>query len=63
MEYKFDECVRGNLCVDCDNKRCLFSGSKIADCPKYHCDNDRYEDCDHCKFWDEWAAKERENYV
>lgn len=47
-----DECKRTNLCIDCDNKRCIFCGKIIADCPKYTCDRpgDQFEDCETCEF-------------
>ena len=38
MKYEINECKRNNLCVDCDNTRCIFQGKKASDCPKWKCD-------------------------
>ena len=47
MEIKI--CKRNNLCVDCDNKKCLHAGDIMADCPKYRCDAPNH-DCENCEF-------------
>lgn len=44
------DCTRRTTCYDCDNKKCYHHGDKGADCPKYHCDNDILQDCEHCDF-------------
>ena len=44
------ECKRDNLCVDCDDSECLHAGEIGADCPKWHCDNDKPLDCENCTF-------------
>lgn len=28
------ECTRTNLCINCDDERCMHKGQLIADCPK-----------------------------
>ena len=57
------ECTRKNTCYDCDNKNCWFHGKKEADCPKYHCDNDIEDDCEHCAFIDAYIEEERKRYA
>ena len=51
---KLSECNRQNLCVDCDNTKCLHHGKMIADCPRYRCDRPKefQYDCEHCEFID-----------
>lgn len=46
------ECIRKNLCIDCDDARCIHKGQLIADCPKYRCDRkgELFEDCESCAF-------------
>ncbi len=51
MEMK--ECTRDNFCYECENARCIFSGSREADCPKYRCDQ-AVKDCDNCRWLDDW---------
>ena len=65
MEIKVSECVRRNLCVDCDNTNCWFYGSIMADCPKYHCDRveDLFEDCESCAFIKEFQEDMRKIYA
>jgi len=43
---EFSECKRKNLCVDCDNAKCLNHGRIMADCPKYECDNEDLYECE-----------------
>ncbi len=45
-------CTRQNLCVDCDEKRCIHAGKIISDCPMYKCDRpgEDFEDCETCEF-------------
>ena len=45
------ECKRDNLCIDCDNHKCIHAGQIIADCPMWHCDRegDAFEDCESCE--------------
>lgn len=61
MEVKVTECTRNNLCVDCDNEECWFSGTIIADCPKYRCDRiaELFEDCESCAFIKRFQADMR----
>lgn len=54
------ECTRKNTCYDCDNEDCSFHGSKGADCPKYYCD--KWYDCDHCEFINDFIEEERKKY-
>ena len=61
-EPKISECHRKNLCVDCDNEKCWHCGHIEADCPKYHCDNVRKNDCDHCDFIKEFIRNMRAEY-
>ena len=50
MNVQITECKRKIPCVDCDNKKCWFSGQLMADCPLYKCNRlgDLYEDCETC---------------
>lgn len=58
------ECKRDNLCVDCDDERCLHAGQAIADCPKYHCDNPNgIQECDKCDFLKEFQDTMRNEGV
>lgn len=45
---------RKNLCVDCDDTKCVFVGKKEADCPKWICDrpDQAAYHCDRCAFID-----------
>ena len=45
---KIKTCTRDNLCVDCDNTKCLHAGNIEADCPKWRCDNGHK--CGECEF-------------
>lgn len=65
MEIKISECVRRNLCVDCDNTDCSAHGDIRADCPKYHCDRvgDLFEDCESCAFIKEFQEDMRKIYA
>ena len=57
MDLQMKGCIRDNLCVDCDNDRCIFQGKKESDCPKWRCD--KGTDCEHCEFIDEFISKMR----
>jgi hypothetical protein len=61
-EVKISECYRKNLCVDCDNTECLHCGDTMADCPKYGCDNNKQDDCEHCDFIKQYQTEMREQY-
>lgn len=56
------ECRRLNCCVDCKSTDCTHAGNLIADCPKYHCDNDETHDCKHCSFMKEHIKSMRAYY-
>lgn len=58
------ECTRKNLCVDCDDARCMHKGRLMADCPKYMCDRkgELFEDCESCDFLKWFQAEERARY-
>ena len=57
----FKECKRNNLCVDCDNDKCVLKGKKSSDCPKYRCDrpNEEQYKCDSCRFIDGYIDEMR----
>lgn len=57
---KFKECRRQNTCLDCTDEKCIFVGSKEAECPKWQCNNNH--DCDNCSFIDEYIEEERKYY-
>lgn len=61
---KLTECTRKNLCIDCDDARCMHKGQLIADCPKYHCDRkgEAFEDCESCEFLKWFQDEERARY-
>ena len=61
-EFTLSECTRNNLCVDCDEEKCLHHGQKEADCPKYHCDN-ATGDCSRCPFLKRYVKEMREYYA
>lgn len=52
-------CNRDNLCVDCDNEKCVHHGRIIADCPQYDCANEPLYDCEHCDFIKKWLREYR----
>lgn len=59
------ECHRNNLCIDCDDPKCLFAGSEVADCPRWpSCDLLKYHgiDCYKCGWLKRYIEKERGNY-
>lgn len=58
------KCTRTNLCSDCDDATCIFSGNLIADCPKYHCDmpDPLKHDCEHCTFLKRYQEEMRKYY-
>ena len=58
------KCTRPNLCSDCDDATCMFSGNLIADCPKYKCDRDEQlkYDCKNCNFLKRYQKEMREHY-
>ena len=56
--YTLEECLRDNLCVDCDNTNCLHAGSIEADCPKWKCDNP-FRDCNNCAFIKDYQKSHR----
>lgn len=41
-------CTRDNLCVDCDNEKCIGAGQIESDCPKWICTE--AGDCENCTF-------------
>lgn len=47
---KLRERKRENLCVDCNDPKCLHAGQAIADCPMWRCEREgeQYEDCESC---------------
>ena len=51
MTYQLKECKRHDLCIDCDEKKCLLAGKLISDCPMYKCDRKgrQYENCKTCE--------------
>ena len=57
------ECTRQNTCYDCDDKKCTGHGDKGADCPKYRCDNEILDDCEHCEFINGFIEEERKMYA
>lgn len=63
-EYILRVCERRNTtCYDCDDEKCSNAGDKMADCPKYHCDNPNgTDDCDHCAFIDGFIKEMRKAY-
>lgn len=54
------KCTRKNFCKYCDNSKCFHAGKRRADCPKYECDNPRYEDCGRCSFLKKWYKEMEE---
>lgn len=58
------ECKRKNLCIDCDDERCMHKGQLIADCPKYYCDRkgELFEDCESCDFLKQFQKEMRKQY-
>ena len=58
------KCTRPNLCSDCDDATCVFSGNLIADCPKYFCDmpDPLKYDCENCNFLKRYQKEMREHY-
>ena len=50
------ECIRTNLCVDCDDPDCLLAGEAEADCPKWKCDNPSMN-CEACEFLKEYKRE------
>ena len=56
---EINECTRDNLCVDCDDDRCIFQAKKESDCPKWRCDMPKGIDCEHCEFIDEFISEMR----
>ena len=56
---ELNECTRDNLCVDCDNEKCLAHGDIGADCPKWKCDRDN--DCEHCEWIKAYVKLMRRN--
>ena len=59
---ELSECTRDNFCLECDNKKCIFCGKAIADCPKYYCDRlgEFFEDCESCTFLKEFKLNSKE---
>lgn len=59
--YIFKECKRNNLCVDCDDKKCIFAGQLISDCPMYVCDRKgkQFENCETCELLKQIHAETR----
>ena len=58
-DFNVTTCDRGGFCYSCDEISCGHHGQKIADCPKYHCDNPNgFEDCDHCEFINDYIEQE-----
>ena len=57
----FEECKRDNLCVDCDDEKCLHAGKAMSDCPKYTCDNKIMHDCTNCEFLKDFTQKYKEH--
>lgn len=51
-------CDRNILCVDCDDRDCMFAGCIEADCPKWVCDNPTL-DCETCEFLKEYVKEIR----
>ena len=43
-----EQCERNCFCKDCTDEKCIYAGDKMADCPKWVCDENR--DCDNCTF-------------
>jgi hypothetical protein len=43
------ECKADIFCRDCKNENCLHSGSIMADCPLYSCNNYKIGDCENCE--------------
>ena len=54
MKYAIRKCVKPGFCKDCTDTQCVHSGVIRADCPKYHCDNEVWEDCTGCEFIKEY---------
>lgn len=53
--FKIATCKRRDiLCTDCGEASCAHAGDKGADCPKYNCDNPVPNDCNHCKYIDNY---------
>ena len=53
---------RDTTCYDCTDRECLHAGDKGADCPQYHCVNDRPGDCEHCSYIDGYIRIMRRQY-
>lgn len=50
------ECKADIFRKDCKNENCLHSGSIMADCPLYSCNNDKIDDYEHCDFIKKYYA-------
>lgn len=54
MKYSIRECHKKCFCKDCTDEKCVHSGNIRADCPKYRCNNEVWEDCSQCEFIKEY---------
>ncbi len=48
IDYAIETCERKNLCVECNDKECIFAGKIESDCPMYKCNNNCT--CENCEF-------------
>ena len=57
--YRLYLCTKDVLCVDCKDRKCIRSGDKGADCPKWKCDNEYTLECNRCAFIDDFIKRMR----